>query len=210
MAAQARTKLYNLNSVLSEILRSGFMINSSLRRRTHLVQSFSVVFLYWFYHITMASSSGNSSGSTHQIQNSGPEENLQVLMDQRKRKRMQSNRESARRSRMRKQKHLDDLVAELAQLRQENNHILTNIDITTQQHMNVESENTVLRAQMVELSQRLQSLNDILTYMNTNNGVFESDQDLLPIPVDNYMNNHPWNLMFLNQPIMTSPDMFQY
>ncbi|RYR41148.1 hypothetical protein Ahy_A07g034505 isoform B [Arachis hypogaea] len=25
------------------------MINSSLRRRTHLVQSFSVVFLYWFY-----------------------------------------------------------------------------------------------------------------------------------------------------------------
>lgn len=158
----------------------------------------------------MASSSGNSSGSTHQIQNSGPEENLQVLMDQRKRKRMQSNRESARRSRMRKQKHLDDLVAELAQLRQENNHILTNIDITTQQHMNVESENSVLRAQMVELSHRLQSLNDILTYMNTNNGVFESHQDLLPIPVDNYMNNHPWNLMFLNQPIMTSPVMFQY
>ncbi|KAL8059090.1 hypothetical protein ABFS82_03G063100 [Erythranthe guttata] len=35
--------------VLSEIIRSGFMINSSLRRRTHLVQSFSVVFLYWFY-----------------------------------------------------------------------------------------------------------------------------------------------------------------
>ncbi|KAK1326719.1 hypothetical protein QJS10_CPA01g01222 [Acorus calamus] len=32
-----------------EIIRSGFMINSSLRRRTHLVQSFSVVFLYWFY-----------------------------------------------------------------------------------------------------------------------------------------------------------------
>ncbi|KAE9600112.1 hypothetical protein Lalb_Chr14g0369491 [Lupinus albus] len=38
-----------MSPVLSEILRSGFMINSSLRRRTHLVQSFSVVFLYWFY-----------------------------------------------------------------------------------------------------------------------------------------------------------------
>ncbi|MFS7952112.1 hypothetical protein Hanom_Chr07g00603121 [Helianthus anomalus] len=36
-------------SVLCEILRSGFMINSSLIRRIHLVQSFSVVFLYWFY-----------------------------------------------------------------------------------------------------------------------------------------------------------------
>lgn len=32
---------------LSEFIR--FMINSSFRRRTHLVQSFSVVFLYWFY-----------------------------------------------------------------------------------------------------------------------------------------------------------------
>uniref|UniRef100_A0A7N0TXP8 Uncharacterized protein n=1 Tax=Kalanchoe fedtschenkoi TaxID=63787 RepID=A0A7N0TXP8_KALFE len=36
-------------SILIELLRSGFTINSSLRRRTHLVQSFSVCFLYWFY-----------------------------------------------------------------------------------------------------------------------------------------------------------------
>ncbi|KAK3413874.1 hypothetical protein EUGRSUZ_I02397, partial [Eucalyptus grandis] len=35
--------------VLSEILLLHFMVNSALRRRTHLVQSFSVVFLYWFY-----------------------------------------------------------------------------------------------------------------------------------------------------------------
>uniref|UniRef100_A0A2P2JSR4 Uncharacterized protein LOC107424684 n=1 Tax=Rhizophora mucronata TaxID=61149 RepID=A0A2P2JSR4_RHIMU len=38
-----------MSPVLSEILLSGFMINSTLRPRTHLVQSFSVVFLYWFY-----------------------------------------------------------------------------------------------------------------------------------------------------------------
>uniref|UniRef100_A0A0D9VBU7 Uncharacterized protein n=1 Tax=Leersia perrieri TaxID=77586 RepID=A0A0D9VBU7_9ORYZ len=38
-----------MSPVISEILLSGFMINSTLRRRTHLVQSFSVVFLYWFY-----------------------------------------------------------------------------------------------------------------------------------------------------------------
>ncbi|PIN21698.1 hypothetical protein CDL12_05614 [Handroanthus impetiginosus] len=38
-----------MSPVLSEILRSGFMINSFLRRSTHLVQSLSVVFLYWFY-----------------------------------------------------------------------------------------------------------------------------------------------------------------
>ncbi|RHN77506.1 hypothetical protein MtrunA17_Chr1g0155541 [Medicago truncatula] len=38
-----------MSPVLSEILRSGFIIDSSLRRRTHLVQSFSCFFLYWFY-----------------------------------------------------------------------------------------------------------------------------------------------------------------
>ncbi|KAI8026299.1 putative vesicle-associated membrane protein 726 [Camellia lanceoleosa] len=35
-----------------ELFVSGFMINSTYRRRTHLVQSFSVVFLYWFYYIS--------------------------------------------------------------------------------------------------------------------------------------------------------------
>ncbi|KAI9394612.1 hypothetical protein POPTR_005G119400v4 [Populus trichocarpa] len=39
-----------MTPVLCEILLSGFMIHSTRRRRiTHLVQSFSVVFLYWFY-----------------------------------------------------------------------------------------------------------------------------------------------------------------
>uniref|UniRef100_A0A804IHV1 Uncharacterized protein n=1 Tax=Musa acuminata subsp. malaccensis TaxID=214687 RepID=A0A804IHV1_MUSAM len=37
-----------MSLILSEILLSGFMINITLRRRTHLAQS-SVVFLYWFY-----------------------------------------------------------------------------------------------------------------------------------------------------------------
>ncbi|KAF5180523.1 bZIP transcription factor, partial [Thalictrum thalictroides] len=95
----------------------------------------------------MASSSGTSSGST-QLQNSGSEEDLQLLMNQRKQKRMLSNRESARRSRMRKQKHLDELMAQVAQLRKENGQILTNLHITTQQYLNIESENSVLRAQM--------------------------------------------------------------
>lgn len=168
----------------------------------------------------MATSSGNSSGST-QLHNSGSEGDLQAGMDQRKRKRMQSNRESARRSRMRKQKHLDDLMAQVAQLRKENSQIHTTTSLTTQQLLTVEAENSVLRAQMMELSQRLESLNDILNYMNTNHGIFETEpqqqqQDHhltgpgLGIGPDSFMNN-PWNLMYINQqPIMASADMFQY
>ncbi|XAR61720.1 hypothetical protein NMG60_11016222 [Bertholletia excelsa] len=155
----------------------------------------------------MASSSGNSSGSgSNRLQNSGSDEDLQHLMDQKKRKRMQSNRESARRSRMRRQKHLDDLIAQVSQIREENNRILAGVSLTTQQYLSVEAENSVLRAQLDELTQRLNSLNDILGYMNTpNNSMYEPE--LLGIP-DNFMNNS-WNLMYLNQPIMASPDLFQ-
>nr|GLL47397.1 uncharacterized protein LOC107816674 [Ipomoea trifida] len=41
-----------MSAILSELFLSGCMINSTYRRRTHLVQSFSVVFLYWFYYIS--------------------------------------------------------------------------------------------------------------------------------------------------------------
>ncbi|KAJ4701995.1 BZIP transcription factor [Melia azedarach] len=157
-----------------------------------------------------SSGSGNSSGST-QLQNSGSEENLQLVMDQRKRKRMQSNRESARRSRMRKQKHLDDLMAQVTQLRKDNNQILTSINITTQHYMNIENENSILRAQIMELSQRLESLNEILNFINTSNGIFESDhhQGGINTISDGFMN--PMSTIYLNQPIMASPaEMFQY
>ncbi|PPS05943.1 hypothetical protein GOBAR_AA14710 [Gossypium barbadense] len=127
----------------------------------------------------MASSSGTSSGSSTMVTNSGSDEDLQALMNERKRKRMISNRESARRSRMRKQKHLDDLVAQVSQLQNENHQILTRVSITTQRYLNVEAENSVLRAQANELSH---------SFIN------------------------PFNLAYLNQPIMASADnnMFQY
>ncbi|KAK8450985.1 hypothetical protein SEVIR_6G132706v4 [Setaria viridis] len=44
-----------MSQILSEAILSGFMINSTLRRGTHLVLSFSVVFLYWFYVFSVRS-----------------------------------------------------------------------------------------------------------------------------------------------------------
>ncbi|PRQ27094.1 putative transcription factor bZIP family [Rosa chinensis] len=164
----------------------------------------------------MASSSGNSSGS-QLLQNSGSEGDLQHVMDQRKRKRMQSNRESARRSRMRKQQHLDELTAQVTQLRKENGQILTSINITTQHYTNVEAENSVLRAQMAELSQRLESLTEILNYINgnNNNGVFETEPGQLlqtgSTAADHNSFMNPWNnSLYSNQPIMAAADMLQY
>lgn len=84
----------------------------------------------------MASSSGTSSESI-QIQNSGSEEDLQALMKQRKQKRMLSNRESARRSRLRKQKHLDDLTAQVDQIKKENGQIMRTLNVATQDRKSV-------------------------------------------------------------------------
>ncbi|KAJ6707908.1 BZIP TRANSCRIPTION FACTOR [Salix viminalis] len=137
----------------------------------------------------MASSSGTSSGSPL-IQNSGSEEDLQALMDQRKRKRMISNRESARRSRMRKQKHLDDLAAQVSQLRKENHQIITSINITTQRYLNVEADNSILRVQISELSKRLESLNGIIGFLNSNNGVFGDSNTFNEPAPDSFLN--PW------------------
>ncbi|XP_062076804.1 bZIP transcription factor 11-like [Humulus lupulus] len=171
----------------------------------------------------MASSSGTSSGS---FQNSGSEEDLQALMDQRKRKRMLSNRESARRSRMRKQKHLDDLTAQVAQLRKENHQIMTSVNITTQHYLNVEAENSILRAQMSELTHRLQSLDEIINFLNaTNNAVVlgtNGGDSMAGVgvgvgsgscfstvePMESFLN--PLNFSSMNQPIMASADIFQY
>ncbi|KAJ4809848.1 BZIP transcription factor [Rhynchospora pubera] len=116
---------------------------------------------------TMASSSETSSESI-QIQNSGSEEDLQALMKQRKQKRMLSNRESARQSRMRKQKHLDDLTAQVDQLKKENGQIVRALNVTTQSYFAVEAENSVLRTQHLELRNRLQSLNEIALCLSGN------------------------------------------
>ncbi|KAA0063223.1 bZIP transcription factor 53-like [Cucumis melo var. makuwa] len=121
----------------------------------------------------MDCSSGNSSGSlceqiVVQNQSSGSEAELKQLMDQRKRKRMQSNRESARRSRMRKQQHLDGLMAQVSQLRDNKNQMISRINLTTQLFLNIEAENSVLRAQILELTHRLESLNQILSHINNN------------------------------------------
>lgn len=124
---------------------------------------------------------------------------------------MESNRESARRSRLRKQKHLDDLMSQVTQLRNENNKILTAIKITTQHYMNLETENSVLRAQITELGHRLESLNEIINFINANSATFDTETDQgrgIPIASDSLMN--PMNLIFLNQPIMASADMSQY
>ncbi|KAF7836952.1 bZIP transcription factor 44 [Senna tora] len=150
------------------------------------------------------SGSGASSGcSSSYLQNSGSEGDVQHhIMEERKRKRMVSNRESARRSRMRKQQHLDDLVVQIGQLKKENSQIITSMDITTKLYLDIEGENAILRVQMAELSNRLHSLNQIIQYINSRNYLFGDTH------INDFGFINPCNFVSVNQPIMASADMF--
>jgi len=59
---------------------------------------------------------------------------------------------------MRKQQHMDELRAQVVQLRAENNHILSKFNIASQHYLQVEEQNRVLRSQAIDLYQKLQVL----------------------------------------------------
>ncbi|CAH8274328.1 unnamed protein product [Arabidopsis lyrata] len=156
----------------------------------------------------MESSSLGTTSSTIQT-SSGSEESL---MEQRKRKRMLSNRESARRSRMKKQKLLDDLTAQVNHLKKENTKIVTSVSITTQHYLTVEAENSVLRAQLDELNHRLQSLNDIIEFLdsNNNNNMGMCSNPLVGLECDDFFVNQMNMSYMMNQPLMASSDALMY
>ncbi|KAK9147039.1 hypothetical protein Sjap_006942 [Stephania japonica] len=124
------------------------------------------------------------------------------MVDDKRKRRMISNRESARRSRMKKQQRLDDLLNQMVQLQKENAEIMQRVDFTTQAYNQVESENNVLRARMMELQDRLQSLNNVLYVAEEVSGLA---MDIPEIP-DPLMK--PWQLPCPSQPIMASATMF--
>lgn len=68
---------------------------------------------------------------------------------------MISNRESARRSRMRKQKHLDELWSQVVRLRTENHQLINKLNHATECHDQVLQENAQLKEEASELRQLL-------------------------------------------------------
>ncbi|KAJ0639868.1 putative transcription factor bZIP family [Helianthus annuus] len=129
-------------------------------------------------------------------------------MDQREQRRMISNRESAKRSRMKKQKHLNDLMTQLSQLRSENNRVVSSISMITQHYVSLEAENSVLTARVTELGQRLRSLNEILEFMKQQQVVDTGSW----FPDEHYGGSgadliDSVSYVYSCQPIMTSIDM---
>ncbi|KAL0843150.1 hypothetical protein Bca101_016395 [Brassica carinata] len=80
------------------------------------------------------------------------------VISERKQRRMVSNRESARRSRMRKQRHLDELLSQVAWLRSENHQILEKLNKASDSNDLVLQENLILKEENLELRQVITSM----------------------------------------------------
>ncbi|CAN6447931.1 unnamed protein product [Victoria cruziana] len=85
-------------------------------------------------------------------------EGHQSTTDERKKRRMLSNRESARRSRMRKQRLLDELWSQVVHLRSENRELIEKLNSLSDQHEQIMRENHSLRKEARLLQENLRGL----------------------------------------------------
>ncbi|KAK9059990.1 hypothetical protein SSX86_020694 [Deinandra increscens subsp. villosa] len=74
-----------------------------------------------------------------------------IIINERKHRRMISNRESAKRSRVRKQRQLDELCAQVLWLRDENHGLMVKLNRFLESHEKVVRENDELKKESLEL-----------------------------------------------------------
>ncbi|CAO2830096.1 unnamed protein product [Amaranthus hypochondriacus] len=86
------------------------------------------------------------------------------IIDERRQRRMISNRESARRSRMRKQRHLDELWSQVIRLRNENNNLIDKLNQLSESHDKILQENVKLKEEATDLRDMISSMQLDTTY----------------------------------------------
>ena len=129
------------------------------------------------------------------------------VVDDKKRKKMESNRESARRSRMKKQKHVEELTVEITRLQMSNNQLRQSIAAKDTAYSEVEAWNNVMRAQEQELTDRLRYLESIEQTFVEFSGGFDENMNGMAEMHDTMLN--PWQIPYSTQPITSSSaDMF--
>uniref|UniRef100_A0A5B7AXR1 Putative ocs element-binding factor 1-like n=1 Tax=Davidia involucrata TaxID=16924 RepID=A0A5B7AXR1_DAVIN len=126
-----------------------------------------------------------------------------AMMDERKRKRMISNRESARRSRMRKELHMKDLNNQISNFKNSNSKIVQEMNAVRQLYAAVEDENRSLRAELAELRNKLESLEMILSYVRGASGCSMDISQGGPLL-------KPWQVSPQSKPLVASSGMLLF
>ncbi|GMH31204.1 hypothetical protein Nepgr_033047 [Nepenthes gracilis] len=127
---------------IPELQFNGFMSNLSSP------QTFPAVHEFTPQPVSLSKNSTSDEADEQQLK----------IIDERRQRRMISNRESARRSRMRKQRHLDELWSHVIRLRTENHNLIDKLNHVSESHQQVLQENARLKEEASGLHQMLTSL----------------------------------------------------
>ncbi|KAF5727786.1 hypothetical protein HS088_TW22G01483 [Tripterygium wilfordii] len=128
-----------------------------LQQENHIPQSFN--FNYPNPLLSVHEFTQQSSGTVSNNSTSDEADDLQQsVVDERKRRRMISNRESARRSRMRKQKHLDELWSQVLKLRTDNHNLIEKLNHVSECFDKVVQENKELKEEASDIREMLAEL----------------------------------------------------
>lgn len=134
--------------------------------------AFSGGFTPWDFHDLfepttpkpVTSSSGSDEpNQPHEKRKPDPDEPNRVI-DERKRRRMISNRESARRSRLRKQRHLENIRNQLNKCRIENRELNNRLQFILHHLNRMRTENEWLRSERTVLRQKISNYTQILVF----------------------------------------------
>ncbi|KAJ4714314.1 BZIP transcription factor [Melia azedarach] len=125
----------------------------------------------------MGTAGGSTPSGSNNRRNLGSEgDHLQSpnAVDQRQQRRIMSNREAARRSRVRKRAQLDDLIADANRLHNENRQIQYMILYSFQDYVNLLRENSLLNARHEKLQRKLIDFYEIIRSCScsSENGVY--------------------------------------
>ncbi|KAG6417167.1 hypothetical protein SASPL_119318 [Salvia splendens] len=138
---------------------------------------------------------GASSGSSHDQSDeedieieAGSYDHITNPADVKRIKRMVSNRESARRSRRRKQAHLADLEQQVEQLRGENGTLFKQLAEATQQFKDSTTNNRVLRSDVEALRAKVKLAEDMVARGSLTSSLSHLIQNYLTTPQD-YVNS---------------------
>ncbi|XP_059652768.1 light-inducible protein CPRF2 [Cornus florida] len=110
-------------------------------------------------------------GETESTENMDPADAKRV-------RRMLSNRESARRSRRRKQAHLTELETQVSQLRVENSSLLKRLSDVNQKYTEAAVDNRVLKADVETLRAKVKMAEETVKRITGSNSVFQAMSEI--------------------------------
>ncbi|XP_075522604.1 basic leucine zipper 9-like [Primulina tabacum] len=152
---------------------------------------------------------GPSSGSSHEQSDddgleteAGPCVESTDHVDIKRIRRMASNRESAQRSRKRKQAHLSELEQQVEQLRVENSSLFKQLTDASQQFKDSSTNNRVLKSDVEALRAKVKLAEDLVTRGSLTSSLSYLLQNYLNTTPQTYVHNHMNRMDNLSQ-IMT-------